>query len=166
MGGLGKVQAYLLGLAAVVGALAVLIVNVGQLRDAWCKNIGIFCGSSADKTTVVESGTVDVESGGTTDNRSDKCKQHTADACVSPTQPSGQLIVGSAKFSVIIKSSGVFVDGNPTNSDPVGTSNIGWFIDTNRNNKKQICAIVYARTSACETKVFLQGKLKADETSQ
>src|SRR5262245_18245817 len=38
-----RLQAYLLGAAAVVAAMAALIGNIGSLRDAWCKNIGVFC---------------------------------------------------------------------------------------------------------------------------
>src|SRR5215472_3763280 len=36
-------QGSLVAIAAVVAALTTLVVGVGQLRDAWCKNIGFFC---------------------------------------------------------------------------------------------------------------------------
>jgi hypothetical protein len=111
------------------------------------------------------SGVVFVESGGTKDNNSDECKTHKAEVCMSPSRSDRKLLVGSAKFELTERSGGAFVDGNPTNSDPIGTSNVGWLIDGTRNSPSQICVIAFARTSACETKVFLRGKLRVNEIS-
>ncbi len=156
---IGRLTALLLGTAAVVGACATLISGVSTLHDAWCNSIGVFCA----KRTTVASDSVSVESDGTTDNRSDVCKEHQTDACLKPSRSGRKLVIGTAKFDVAERSAGVFIDGNPTNADPIGTSNIGWLIDKSRNGPEQICAVVYARTSACETKVFLKGQLKGDE---
>ena len=45
-------QGYLLGAAAIITALTTLIVSVGQLREAWCSNVGLLCSSPASKTKV------------------------------------------------------------------------------------------------------------------
>jgi hypothetical protein len=145
--------------------LAGLVVFPGALRDAWCNNIGTFCGSTVPEPVSLASGVVFVESGGTKDNNSDECKTHKAEVCMSPSRSDRKLLVGSAKFELTERSGGVFVDGNPTNSDPIGTSNVGWLIDGTRNSPSQICVIAFARTSACETKVFLRGKLRVNEIS-
>jgi len=148
----------------VVGLIAALIGGPGLLRETWCKNIGTFCGDTPQEA-FVESGLVLVESGGTNDNKSDQCKDHRANVCISPSRSDRKLVLERPRFEVGQMSGGVFVDGNPTNSNPIGTSNIGWFVDDKRNDPSQICAIIYARTSACETRVFLSGKLRGKEVS-
>lgn len=154
---IGRLTALLLGIAAVAGACATLISSIDSLRRAWCNNVGVFCSET------VTSGSVYVESGGTKDNKSDECKPHLTDACIKPSRSGRKVVVGTAKFNVAERSAGVFVDGNATNADPIGTSNIGWYIDKSRSGPAQICAIVYARTSACETKVYLRGSLEGDQ---
>jgi hypothetical protein len=111
----------------------------------------------------VESSVVYVESGGTKDNNSDECQDHKTTVCIKPSGPDRTLIVGSASFEVIERSGGVFVDGSSTNSDPIGTSNVGWLLDKDNNGPEKICVAAYARTSACETKVYLRGKLVGEE---
>jgi predicted acylesterase/phospholipase RssA len=155
----------LLGVVVVGFAVtATLIGAADQPRQAWCRATETLCGSSIQDPHSVESGLVYVESGGTRDNNSDECKDHKADVCIDPSRADRKLLPGKARFEVTERSGRAFVDGNPANSDPVGTSNIGWYVDTTRNNPSEICAIVYARTSACETKVFLRGKLRGEET--
>ena len=39
-------QGYLLGAAAVIAAITTLIVSIGQLREAWCNNVGLLCVSA------------------------------------------------------------------------------------------------------------------------
>ena len=44
------------------------------------------------------------------------------------------------------------------NQNPIGTSNIGWFLQPDKHTPDMVCATIYARTSACETKVDIRGK--------
>ena len=157
------IERYILLAVGVIGALTLLINSIGPLRDSWCKNIGVFCTTIPSIIYTFGSGPVDIESGGTRDNNSDECKHHRTTACITPSAPNRRLMVGGAKFVISARSGGVFIDGNPTTSDPIGTSNIGWFFDANNNNQNKICVIVYARTSACETKVFIKGELTGIE---
>jgi hypothetical protein len=136
------------------------------LVEVWyprCDSVGPFCPTAPVQVT---SELVSVESGGTTDNRSDQCKDHSALVCVSPTQSAAKLITGTAKFVITERSGGVFIDGTPINADPIGTSNIGWFLKADKNSPTQICATAYARTSACETRVYLRGRLEAQEIKE
>jgi hypothetical protein len=111
----------------------------------------------------VASEAIYLESGGRSDNRSDVCNTHQAEVCVAPSSGNSSIIPGSARFSVAERAGRVYVDGNPANNNPIGTSNIGWFLSPDKNSPGKICATVYARTSACETKVFIKGKLVAQE---
>jgi hypothetical protein len=52
------------GLAGAVAALALLITNVGTLREAWCKNIGTFCSPPPESTDWAKSDVVYVSSEG------------------------------------------------------------------------------------------------------
>jgi hypothetical protein len=112
---------------------------------------------------MVQSETIFLESGGTSDNRSDVCKTHQTEICLKPTTPVGRLVPGTAQFKTEQRSGGVFVDGAPINNNPIGTSNIGWFVNTSDNSPEKICVTLYARTSACENRVFIGGKLVAQE---
>ena len=145
-----------IGSIAAIGAIA---KNLNDTKKFWCDNIGFFC-QSEDKW--VKSGSVHVESGGTKDNKSDQCKDHSTIACVVPTNNKGRLVIESAKFDVGERSGAGFIDGKPINNDPIGTSNIGWFLVESSPDK--ICSKVYARTSACETKVYINGQLTAKES--
>jgi hypothetical protein len=40
-------QGYLLGAAAIVAAITTLIGSIGQLREAWCNNVGLLCVSAS-----------------------------------------------------------------------------------------------------------------------
>jgi hypothetical protein len=111
----------------------------------------------------VESETIYLESGGTPNNNSDECKTHQTEVCVVPSSTNDHVIPGSVRLLVAERSGRFYVDGNPTNDNPIGTSNIGWFVNPNTNSPTKICATMYARTSACETKVFIKGKLVAQE---
>ncbi len=133
------------------------------LVEVWyprCDSVGPFCPNSPEQ---VASGNVDVESGGSTDNKSDVCKTHSTVVCVKPSHPNATLVPGTAQFVISERSGGVFIDGKPINADPIGTSNIGWFPQPDQNSPSQICVTAYARTSACETKVYLRGQLQAQE---
>jgi hypothetical protein len=122
------------------------------------------CGvDSGPQPVLADSENVSLESGGTTDNNSDVCNTHQTQVCVRPNTAGGKLVPGSGKFKVGRRSGRVFVDGNPANNNPIGTSNIGWFINPDDNSPDKICATVYARTSACETRVSIEGKLTAQE---
>jgi hypothetical protein len=144
------------GVAAIVAALALFITNIGTLREAWCSNIGTFCSSPPDWA---KSDVVYVFSGGTTDNRSDVCKAHQAPACVRPSGPNKQLQPGISHFDVEERSGAVYLDGTPASPDPIGTHNIGWFLQLDKASSDEVCATVFARTSACETKVDIRGQL-------
>lgn len=133
------------------------------LVEVWyprCDKTGPFCESVS---STISSSSVYVESGGTTDNRSDQCKDHSAPVCVKPTIATMKLIPGTAKLVIAERSGAVFIDGNPQNSNPVATSNIGWYLRPDKNSPDEICAFLYARTSACETKVYIRGQLTAQE---
>jgi hypothetical protein len=140
--------------AGILAAVALVVTNLTTLQAAWCQNIGTFCAQPPAKSDVVS-----VWSGGTARNDSDECKTHTALAC-AVIDPKRTPIIASAHFEGQ-RSGAVYIDGNqqaPKNPDPINTSNIGWFL-TADNPPHQICATVYARTSACETKVQITGQL-------
>jgi hypothetical protein len=150
-------------LAGAVAALALFISNIGTLREAWCNSIGTFCPSEPDWA---KSDTVYVFSGGTKDNRSDECKDHRVSACTRPSGPNKQLQPEMSHFDASERSGAVYLDGKPTNPNPIGTSNIGWFLQPNNASPDEVCATVFARTSACETKVFIRGQLVVREISK
>jgi hypothetical protein len=162
---IGSLGRYLVWAASIVVAITTLTGVFLTMRDweAWCKNFGLYCSRVSDE---VESRVVYVESGGTKDNKSDECKEHKTLACINPSNKDRALTRGAARFKTIDSAGAVFIDGNPTNPDPIGTSNIGWFIDDTQNTSEKICAIVYARTSACETRVFLRGRLLGKESAR
>lgn len=160
------VSGWIVWVAGIIGALALLITNVGSLRHAWCDNIGLFCGPAQEETAGVDAGMITVESGGADAPRSDNCKLHETESCIRPTKTGRRLVVGSARFIVSERSGGVFLDGGPVNANPTGTSNIGWYIKQDKNSPDQICANVFARTGACETKVYLKGHLHGEETTR
>jgi hypothetical protein len=146
-----------------IAALALFITNVGVLHDAWCGNIGTFCSlpPSSAKSDVVY-----VFSGGTKDNNSDECKAHQTPACVRPSGPNKQLQPDSARFDASERSGAVYYDGKPPKPDPIGTSNIGWFLQPGKVSPSEVCATVFARTSACETKVDIRGQLTVREVAK
>jgi hypothetical protein len=159
-----KLFGYLAGLAGAVAVLALFITNVGTLHEAWCKNIGTFCSPPPESIDWAKSDVVYVSSGGTEDNKSDdECNAHRAPACVRPSAPNKQLQPEMSDFEASERSGAVYLDGEPTNSDPIGTSNVGWFLQTDNVSPDEVCATVFARTSACETKVFIRGQLVVRE---
>lgn len=149
-------------IAGAVAALALFVTNLGTLRDAWCGNVGTFC---VQPLEWVQSEEVHLISGEAPSHvNSDKCGTHTALVCVKPTASGRKLVVETAKFQTKERSAGVYLDGNggiPPNPDPVNTNNIGWFLEATRQSSDEICATVFARTSACETKVEIRGQLIA-----
>lgn len=149
-------------LAAAAAALALFITNVGTLRETWCRNIGTFCPPLPDWA---KSDVVYVFSGGTKDNKSDECKDH-APACVRPNDPNKKLQPEMSHFDASERSGAVYLDGKPTNADPIGTSNIGWFLQPDKTSPDEVCATVFARTSACETKVYIRGQLVVREVAK
>jgi hypothetical protein len=153
----GSVRRYVLLSLGAIAAAAAFIANAKTIKDAWCDTVGFQCRFDVD------SGPVYAESGGTTDNKSDVCKSHTALACVKPSRNGRRLVAGSERFDVSQRSEGVFIDGDPKSNDPIGTSNVGWFVPNGSKSEDKICATVYARTSACETKVFIGGTLRGRE---
>lgn len=149
-------------LTAGVAALALLVTNLETLHNAWCSNIGMFCAPVLDWA---KSDVVYVFSGGTNRNDSDECKAHQTAACVRPSGPNEKLQLETARFEASERSGAVYVDGNPTNDNPIGTSNIGWFLKPGAS-PTEVCATVFARTSACETKVEIRGQLFLRQVKQ
>lgn len=150
-------------IAATVAAVALFITNITTLRDAWCNSIGTFCPSPVKWAYSDE---VYVFSGGTKDNKSDECKDHRTSACVRRDDPKQTLMPETAKFEASERSGAVYIDGNTgtsPNPNPIGTSNIGWFLQPDKQAPDVVCATIYARTSACETKVDIRGKLAVQE---
>ncbi len=132
------------------------------LIELWyprCDKSGLFCQAAP---VGIESEVVTVSSGGTKDNKSDICKAHTTDLCLHPA-PHNKLVVNTVHFVAKERSAGIYIDGNTTITDPIGTSNIGWFVKPDRNTPNEICATVYARASACETEVRLSGRLQGQQ---
>jgi hypothetical protein len=144
-------------ITAGIAALAVLIGNLETIHTAWCKYIGTGCQYD------VTSEHVTFRSGG---GNADLCGTSATPVCVHKSVPSRTLVEGSVHFAVSSRSKGVFIDGTPVNKDPVGTSNIGWFIEPKNATADQVCATVYARTSACETTVFIEGNLVGKERNK
>ena len=137
----------------IIAGTAGLVANTETLQKWWCTHIGWFC------TFDVKSGLVTVSSGG---GDADACNVKNVSACIYPTSKERVLINGSTRFRVIDRSAGVFIDGKPVNDNPIGTSNIGWLPPTEAADKS--CITVYARTSACETAVFIKGQIEGQET--
>lgn len=153
-------------LLAAIGAAALLVSNLETLGNAWCKYVGVLCTPSSSATSmVITSEEVFVSSGGTSRNDSDECKAHQTSACLHPTDSNMKLQSATAKFVPSERTGAVYVDGNPTNNNPVGTSNIGWFLNPEATDM-EVCATVYARTSACETQVDIRGRLQASEVAK
>jgi hypothetical protein len=48
---ISTLQTSLLAIAGVIGALATLVASVGELRDGWCRSVGLFC---AEKSTHID----------------------------------------------------------------------------------------------------------------
>ena len=140
---------------AIIAGAAALATNLDTLRSWWCNHIGYFCSVALISASVL------VDSGG---GSADVCGTHTAVTCIHPSSPSRHLIPKAGLFHVTSKSSGVFIDGTPDpaqTQNPIGTSNIGWLHKT--DNPDAFCVTVYARTSACETRVFIQGSVEGQE---
>ncbi|MBW0002730.1 MAG: hypothetical protein JO216_04535 [Hyphomicrobiales bacterium] len=158
--GLSTALAYI---AAIVAALALFVTNIKTLQEAWCNYIGLYCPVVPQN---VHGDEVHVESGGTTDNKSDVCKAHQTSTCVKSSDPTKKLSPATATFEVSDRSAGTYNDGNrgpAAVADPIGTSNIGWFLQPDKQSPDEVCATVYARTSACETKVFISGRLTVEQ---
>lgn len=147
-------------LGGAVAALALFITNLETLHDAWCNNIGTFC---SPEPNWAKSDIIYVSSGGTSNNRSDVCKDQKTIACARPSGSDKQLQPEIVRFEVIERSGAVYLDGKPINTNPIGTNNIGWFMRSDRISRNEVCATVFARTSACETRVFLRGQLAVRE---
>jgi hypothetical protein len=154
---MGTLTAFLIAATGFIGTLALLVANLTSIRSAWCANVEFFC--SLDVT----SGDITEESGGTPRGDSDVCKTHSDLFCLRVSAPNHRFIVGSTKFHITDRGGGVFVDGDPKSERPEDTSNIGWYIHKPDETPEKICAQVYARTSACETRVFIKGHLTAKE---
>jgi hypothetical protein len=135
----------------VIAGSAGLIANTEALQKWWCAHFGWFC------TFDVTSELVTVSSGG---GDADACNTKQVPACISPSSEQRALISGT-KFKVIDRSAGVFINGKPINDNPIGTSNIGWLPPSETAEKA--CITVYARTSACETPVFIKGQVEGQE---
>jgi hypothetical protein len=85
-------------------------------------------------------------------------------ACLcSAKRPNKQLQPEMSDFEASERSGAVYLDRESTNSDPIGTSNVGWFLQTDKVSPDEVCATVFARTSVCETKVFIRGQLVVRE---
>jgi hypothetical protein len=83
-----------------------------------------------------------------------------------PSVPNKRLQPDMSRLDIVERSSGVYLDGSPTNADPVGTHNIGWFLQPGKASSEEVCATVFARTSACETKVHIRGQLIVREVAK
>lgn len=55
----GTLQTSLLAIAGVIGALATLVASVGDLRDGWCRSVGLFCTEKSTQTDSQQSTHVD-----------------------------------------------------------------------------------------------------------
>jgi hypothetical protein len=125
--------------------------------------VGTFCSPPPESIDWAKSDVVYVSSGGTKDKSDDECNAHRAPACVRPSAPNKQLQPEMSDFEASERSGAVYLDGESTNSDPIGTSNVGWFLQTDKVSPDEVCATVFARTSTCETKVFIRGQLVVRE---
>lgn len=141
-------------ITAVAGAAAFL-GNVDKISSLWCSYIGFVCTYNLTSPTVSEA------SGGTSRNSSDICKEHKDELCINKSTRFRSIITSSVRFEIHDQSGGALLDGGAPGNDPIGTHRIGWFITQNSTDKA--CAIVFARTSACETKVSITGQLTAKE---
>ena len=159
-----RIVAATTSVAGFVAAVTLFVSNVGTLHDAWCKNIGTFCATAPEAESWAKSDPVSVTSGGTSRNDSDVCKDHRALTCIRPSGDK-KLQVETARFDVTDRSGAIYLDGKPTNNDPIGMNNIGWFLAPGRDTPREICVTVFARTSACETEVHLRGQLAVRETA-
>jgi hypothetical protein len=104
-----------------------------------------------------------VESGGTTNNNSAQCDEQIATACVSTSDSGKRLNPRLAKLHVIARAGRVYLNGGPVGNNPVGTHNIGWYLQPGKASSSEVCALVFARTSACIIKVYLRAELLVPE---
>lgn len=140
---------------AAVASVAALAGNIEKISQLWCSHVGFVC------TYDLKSPFVSEASGGTSRNGSDVCKAHQDEVCLRPSTSFRSVIPSSVRFEISQQSGGALLDGGPSGNDPIGTHRIGWFITS--NSTSEACAIVFARTSACETTVSISGRLTARE---
>jgi hypothetical protein len=146
------------GLIGLIAVAAAFKGNITTLGDWWCGSVGFYC------TFAVTGEVITVSSGG---GEADLCQPKVVDACIRPSTPHRALVTGSTTFRVTDRSAGVFIDGTPSNANPVGTSNIGWFHPQPANDTaERACVKVFARTSACETSVSIKGHMEAMEANK
>lgn len=153
--GRAKFMSLITIIIASIAGFAALTGNIDKINQFWCTYIGFICTYDLSSPSVSES------SGGTSRNDSDVCKTHQDEPCLRPSTRFRSIIPSSVKFEISEQSGGALLDGGPPGNDPIGTHRIGWFIT--RSSNGEACATVFARTSACETKVSISGRLIAKE---
>lgn len=151
----GSPSVVIASIAALVAAVAAFTGNVDKIAGFWCSNIGFICEYE------LVSQLVSTQSGGTSRNDSDECKEHVEPVCVTASTRYRSISSASVKFAIATQSGGGLMDGGPPGPNPVGTHRIGWYVK--EMSPEKACVDVFARTSACETRVSISGKLLASE---